>query len=128
MRVYKLLEAPDVGDAMLRPAAVAVGDGGAGSNVSSEGVQRDLLPILEGSVVSTKYGNVSTEHVLFIASGAFHSAKPGDMLAELQVGLQHCCCCCCSCRNMCSHALVNPPASLLYDQLLVCKVLPVCQG
>lgn len=56
-----------------------------GSNVSSEGVQRDLLPILEGSVVATKYGNVSTEHVLFIASGAFHSAKPGDMLAELQV-------------------------------------------
>lgn len=58
-----------------------------GSNVSSEGVQRDLLPILEGSVVATKYGNVSTEHVLFIASGAFHSSKPGDMLAELQVGM-----------------------------------------
>lgn len=54
--------------------------------MSSEGVQRDLLPILEGSVVATKYGNVSTEHVLFIASGAFHSAKPSDMLAELQVG------------------------------------------
>lgn len=49
------------------------------------GVQ-DLLPILEGSVVPTKYGNVSTEHVLFIASGAFHSSKPSDMLAELQVG------------------------------------------
>eukprot|EP00878_Enallax_costatus_P013102 GHUV01013690.1.p1 GENE.GHUV01013690.1~~GHUV01013690.1.p1 ORF type:complete len:311 (+),score=125.10 GHUV01013690.1:1159-2091(+) len=61
------------------------GTGGAtSSNVSSEGVQRDLLPILEGSVVGTKYGNVSTEHVLFIASGAFHSSKPGDMLAELQ--------------------------------------------
>eukprot|EP00775_Hariotina_reticulata_P003652 gene3652-3913_t len=58
--------------------------GATSSNVSSEGVQRDLLPILEGSVVSTKYGNVSTDHVLFIASGAFHSAKPGDMLAELQ--------------------------------------------
>jgi hypothetical protein len=56
-----------------------------GSNVSSEGVQRDLLPILEGSTVATKYGNVSTDHVLFIASGAFHSSKPGDMLAELQV-------------------------------------------
>jgi ATP-dependent protease HslVU (ClpYQ) ATPase subunit len=54
--------------------------------VSSEGVQRDLLPILEGSTVATKYGNVSTDHVLFIASGAFHSSKPGDMLAELQVG------------------------------------------
>jgi ATP-dependent HslUV protease ATP-binding subunit HslU len=53
--------------------------------VSSEGVQRDLLPILEGSTVATKYGNVSTDHVLFIASGAFHSSKPGDMLAELQV-------------------------------------------
>jgi ATP-dependent HslUV protease ATP-binding subunit HslU len=48
-------------------------------------VQRDLLPILEGSTVATKYGNVSTDHVLFIASGAFHSSKPGDMLAELQV-------------------------------------------
>jgi ATP-dependent protease HslVU (ClpYQ) ATPase subunit len=46
---------------------------------------QDLLPILEGSVVATKYGNVSTEHVLFIASGAFHSSKPSDMLAELQV-------------------------------------------
>lgn len=44
------------------------------------------MPILEGSVVPTKYGNVSTEHVLFIASGAFHSSKPSDMLAELQVG------------------------------------------
>lgn len=61
------------------------GVGGAtSSNVSSEGVQRDLLPILEGSVVPTKYGNVSTDHVLFIASGAFHSSKPSDMLAELQ--------------------------------------------
>ena len=46
---------------------------------------QDLLPILEGSVVQTKYGNVSTDHVLFIASGAFHSSKPSDMLAELQV-------------------------------------------
>uniref|UniRef100_A0A383WBI3 AAA+ ATPase domain-containing protein n=1 Tax=Tetradesmus obliquus TaxID=3088 RepID=A0A383WBI3_TETOB len=58
--------------------------GSTSSNVSSEGVQRDLLPILEGSTVATKYGNVSTDHVLFIASGAFHSSKPGDMLAELQ--------------------------------------------
>ncbi|GBF99764.1 ATP-dependent protease ATP-binding subunit [Raphidocelis subcapitata] len=57
---------------------------GSGGSVSSEGVQRDLLPILEGSTVSTKYGNVCTDHVLFIASGAFHSAKPSDMLAELQ--------------------------------------------
>jgi len=53
-------------------------------NVSSEGVQRDLLPIIEGSVVQTKHGNVSTDHMLFICSGAFHSSKPADMLAELQ--------------------------------------------
>lgn len=46
---------------------------------------QDLLPILEGSQVSTRYGTVSTDHVLFIASGAFHACKPGDMLAELQV-------------------------------------------
>ena len=52
----------------------------------SEGVQRDLLPIIEGSIVTTKYGNVNTEQILFIASGAFHSCKPSDMLAELQVG------------------------------------------
>ncbi|GAX81368.1 hypothetical protein CEUSTIGMA_g8799.t1 [Chlamydomonas eustigma] len=55
-----------------------------GGSVSSEGVQRDLLPIIEGSVVQTKYGNVTTDHVLFICSGAFHKAKPSDMLAELQ--------------------------------------------
>ena len=55
-----------------------------GADASSEGVQRDLLPIIEGSVVSTKHGNVNTDHILFIASGAFHSAKPSDMLAELQ--------------------------------------------
>ncbi len=47
-------------------------------------MQRDLLPIIEGSVVSTKYGNVATDHILFICSGAFHSCKPSDMLAELQ--------------------------------------------
>ena len=55
-----------------------------GADASSEGVQRDLLPIIEGSLVSTKYGNVNTEHILFIASGAFHQCKPSDMLAELQ--------------------------------------------
>lgn len=53
-------------------------------DASSEGVQRDLLPIIEGSQVSTKHGNLSTDHILFIASGAFHSCKPSDMLAELQ--------------------------------------------
>jgi ATP-dependent HslUV protease ATP-binding subunit HslU len=55
-----------------------------GADASSEGVQRDLLPIIEGSMVSTKYGNVCTDHILFICSGAFHSCKPSDMLAELQ--------------------------------------------
>ena len=55
-----------------------------GADASSEGVQRDLLPIIEGSVISTKYGNVSTDHILFIASGAFSQNKPSDMLAELQ--------------------------------------------
>lgn len=51
---------------------------------SSEGVQRDLLPLIEGCVISTKHGNVMTDHILFISSGAFHSAKPSDLLAELQ--------------------------------------------
>merc|ERR1719160_1192426 len=55
-----------------------------GPDASAEGVQRDLLPIIEGSSVSTKYGNVKTDYILFIASGAFHSVKPSDMLAELQ--------------------------------------------
>uniref|UniRef100_A0A7S0WNV3 AAA+ ATPase domain-containing protein n=1 Tax=Pyramimonas obovata TaxID=1411642 RepID=A0A7S0WNV3_9CHLO len=55
-----------------------------GADASSEGVQRDLLPIIEGSMVSTKYGNVNTDHILFVCSGAFHSCKPSDMLAELQ--------------------------------------------
>jgi ATP-dependent HslUV protease ATP-binding subunit HslU len=55
-----------------------------GADVSREGVQRDLLPLLEGTTVSTKYGPVKTDHVLFIASGAFHLAKPSDMLPELQ--------------------------------------------
>jgi ATP-dependent HslUV protease ATP-binding subunit HslU len=55
-----------------------------GADVSREGVQRDLLPLLEGASVSTKYGAVRTDHVLFIASGAFHVAKPSDLLPELQ--------------------------------------------
>merc|ERR1711871_1654756 len=55
-----------------------------GADASSEGVQRDLLSIIEGSTVSTKHGNVNTEFILFIASGAFHSSKPSDLLAELQ--------------------------------------------
>ena len=56
----------------------------AGADVSREGVQRDLLPLIEGSTVSTKYGSVKTDHVLFIASGAFHLAKPSDLIPELQ--------------------------------------------
>ena len=55
-----------------------------GVDVSREGVQRDLLPLVEGSTVSTKYGTVRTDHILFIASGAFHTAKPSDLIPELQ--------------------------------------------
>ena len=55
-----------------------------GGDVSREGVQRDLLPLLEGSTVSTKYGMIKSDHILFIASGAFHVAKPSDLIAELQ--------------------------------------------
>ncbi len=57
---------------------------GYGADVSREGVQRDLLPLVEGSTVSTKYGAVKTDHILFIASGAFHLAKPSDLIPELQ--------------------------------------------
>ena len=59
-------------------------NGSRGGDVSREGVQRDLLPLIEGTTVSTKYGPVKTDHVLFIASGAFHQAKPSDLLPELQ--------------------------------------------
>ncbi len=55
-----------------------------GADVSREGVQRDLLPLIEGTTVATKHGPVKTDHVLFIASGAFHLAKPSDLLPELQ--------------------------------------------
>jgi ATP-dependent HslUV protease ATP-binding subunit HslU len=57
---------------------------GAGADVSREGVQRDLLPLIEGSTVSTKHGMVKTDHILFIASGAFHMARPSDLIPELQ--------------------------------------------
>ncbi len=57
---------------------------GAGADVSREGVQRDLLPLIEGSTVSTKHGTIKTDHILFIASGAFHLAKPSDLIPELQ--------------------------------------------
>jgi len=59
-------------------------DGRIGADVSREGVQRDLLPLIEGTTVATKHGSVKTDHVLFIASGAFHTAKPSDLLPELQ--------------------------------------------
>jgi ATP-dependent HslUV protease ATP-binding subunit HslU len=57
---------------------------GAPAPMSREGVQRDLLPLIEGTTVSTKHGPVKTDHILFIASGAFHVAKPSDLLPELQ--------------------------------------------
>ncbi|MAZ43674.1 MAG: HslU--HslV peptidase ATPase subunit [Legionellales bacterium] len=59
-------------------------DNGSGGEVSREGVQRDLLPLVEGCTVSTKFGTVKTDHILFIASGAFHMAKPSDLVPELQ--------------------------------------------
>ncbi|HLL80514.1 MAG TPA: AAA family ATPase, partial [Ktedonobacteraceae bacterium] len=60
------------------------GGTGGGPDVSREGVQRDILPIIEGSTVNTKYGPVRTDHVLFIAAGAFHVSKPSDLIPELQ--------------------------------------------
>jgi ATP-dependent HslUV protease ATP-binding subunit HslU len=63
---------------------IAASEGRFGAGVSREGVQRDLLPLVEGTTVSTKYGPVKTDHILFIASGAFHVSKPSDLLPELQ--------------------------------------------
>ena len=60
------------------------GEGGGNAEVSRQGVQRDLLPLVEGTTVSTKYGMVKTDHILFIASGAFHLSKPSDLIPELQ--------------------------------------------
>ncbi len=60
------------------------GQGGSGPDVSREGVQRDLLPVVEGCVVNTKYGMIKTDHILFIAAGAFHFSKPSDLVPELQ--------------------------------------------
>ncbi len=63
---------------------IAGREGGHGPDVSREGVQRDILPIVEGTTVNTRYGFVRTDHILFIAAGAFHVSKPSDMIPELQ--------------------------------------------
>jgi ATP-dependent HslUV protease ATP-binding subunit HslU len=77
--------AEDTGIVFLDEIDKVVGErGGAGPDVSREGVQRDMLPIVEGSTVQTKYGMVRTDHFLFIAAGAFHVAKPSQMIPELQ--------------------------------------------
>jgi ATP-dependent HslUV protease ATP-binding subunit HslU len=80
-----LFRAEEMGIVFLDEIDKIAGDrGGMGPDVSREGVQRDLLPIVEGSTVATKYGLVRTDHVLFIAAGAFHVAKPSDLIPELQ--------------------------------------------
>ena len=71
-------------DEIDKIAVTSKKDGGGGPDVSREGVQRDLLPIVEGSTVLTRYGMVRTDHILFMAAGAFHSAKPSDLVPELQ--------------------------------------------
>jgi len=63
---------------------IAMKGGGSGPEVSREGVQRDLLPIIEGSTVQSKYGQIRTDHILFVAAGAFHESKPSDLIPELQ--------------------------------------------
>jgi ATP-dependent HslUV protease ATP-binding subunit HslU len=81
-----LTRAEDMGIVFLDEIDKIAGGGGgsSGPDVSREGVQRDLLPIVEGSTVQTKYGFVRTDHILFIAAGAFHVAKPTDLIPELQ--------------------------------------------
>ncbi|NJD18819.1 MAG: ATP-dependent protease ATPase subunit HslU [Gemmatimonadetes bacterium] len=80
-----LFRAEEMGIVFLDEIDKSAGErGGFGPDVSREGVQRDLLPVVEGSTVATKYGLVRTDHVLFIAAGAFHVAKPSDLIPELQ--------------------------------------------
>ena len=71
-------------DEIDKVASRSLEGGGSGAEVSRQGVQRDLLPLVEGTTVSTKYGMVRTDHILFIASGAFHLSKPSDLIPELQ--------------------------------------------
>ncbi len=80
-----LIRAEDMGIVFLDEIDKIAGErGGVGPDVSREGVQRDILPVVEGSTVQTKYGLVRTDHVLFIAAGAFHVTKPSDLIPELQ--------------------------------------------
>jgi ATP-dependent HslUV protease ATP-binding subunit HslU len=80
-----LERAEDMGIIFLDEIDKVAGErGGVGPDVSREGVQRDLLPIVEGSTVQTKYGMIRTDHILFVAAGAFHVAKPSDLIPELQ--------------------------------------------
>ena len=71
-------------DQIKAGAQVATNNQNSGQDVSRQGVQRDILPILEGSMIQTKYGTVNTEHMLFIGAGAFHVSKPSDLIPELQ--------------------------------------------
>ena len=95
--VHKLIDMDEVKEDAIKRAEntgiifideidkIAVGSGkGGGPDVSREGVQRDLLPIVEGSAVNTKFGVIKTDHILFVAAGAFHVAKPSDLIPELQ--------------------------------------------
>ncbi|HZP74561.1 MAG TPA: ATP-dependent protease ATPase subunit HslU [Pseudolabrys sp.] len=96
-------------------------DGRVGADVSREGVQRDLLPLIEGTTVNTKHGSVKTDHILFIASGAFHISKPSDLLPELQgrlpirVELQA------LTRNDFRRILTEPEASLIKQYVALMK-------
>jgi ATP-dependent HslUV protease ATP-binding subunit HslU len=85
IRATALANAQDMGIVFIDEIdKVASRNEGSGAEVSRQGVQRDLLPLVEGTTVSTKYGLVKTDHILFIASGAFHLAKPSDLIPELQ--------------------------------------------
>jgi ATP-dependent HslUV protease ATP-binding subunit HslU len=81
-----ILKAEDLGIIFIDEIDKIANSGGKGGgpDVSREGVQRDLLPIVEGSTVNTKYGPIKTDHILFVAAGAFHVSKPSDLIPELQ--------------------------------------------